>query len=135
VEAVLILVALGIGAAVLLRGFGASGGDEPLASTVLAPLPTTFELAPRVPTLATTVPGQLPLHIYTGPPARVHARALPAASGDEYTLALARQPGGRWASVLHGPEVTMEGGALTVTLVVPWNELSERFTAVNLVVR
>ena len=56
-------------------------------------------------------------------------------SGDEYTLALARQPGGRWASVLHGPMVTMEGGALTVTVVVPWGELAGRFSAVNLVVR
>jgi hypothetical protein len=118
VEAVLILVALAVAGLVLARGFG---GDS--------------DAGRSLPTGAVPLPRILPQHIFTGPPARVHHQALPPPGGDEYTLALSRQPGGRWASVLHGPTVTMEGGALTVTVVVPWSELVDHFTAVNLVVR
>jgi hypothetical protein len=135
VEALLILVALAVAALVLFGGLSGGRDGEKVASAALAPLPSALDLAPSPPTLATTVPRRVPLHIYTGPPARVHAGALPPPGGDQYTLALARQPNGRWASVLHGSDVKMEGGVLTVTLVVPWAELAERFTAVNLVVR
>jgi len=134
VEAVLIVAALAIAALVLMRGFGDSAGGAPSAPS-LPVLPLTLEASPSPPRLAATVQRRLPLHIFTGPPARVEARALPPPGGDEYTLALTRQPGGRWVSVLHGPSVTMDGGALTLTVVVPWAELSERFSAVNLVVR
>jgi hypothetical protein len=133
VEALLIVLAL-VGA-VVVRGFARGGGPEPPIAGPPATLPASFEVGPSVPTLTATVQRRLPLHIFTGPPARVHAQALPPPGGDQYTLALARAPGGRWASVLHGPTVTTEGGALTVTVVVPWTELAERFSAVNLVVR
>jgi hypothetical protein len=132
----LILVALAVAAVVLLRGFGQGGAAEPpLIGAAPAPLPALLEAGPSVPRLAATVQRRLPLHIFTVQPARVHARALPPPGGDEYTLALARGPGGRWATVLHGPPVTAEGGVLTVTVVVPWAELADRFSAVNLVVR
>jgi hypothetical protein len=132
----LVLVALAVAAVVLLRGFGRGGEAEPpLIAGAAAPLPAILEAGPAVPRLAATVQRRLPLHVFTGQPARVHAQALPPPGGDEYTLALARGPGGKWASVLHGPSVTSEGGALTVTVVVPWAELAERFSAVNLVVR
>jgi hypothetical protein len=55
--------------------------------------------------------------------------------GDDYTLTLARGSEGRWSSVLRAPAVVSEGGALTVTLVVPWHELAHRYSTVNLVVR
>ncbi|HEY3110355.1 MAG TPA: hypothetical protein VGL23_16460 [Chloroflexota bacterium] len=131
----MILIALAVAAVVLVRGFGEGARAEP--PPVLGPIgqPASLEATPSQPRLAATVPRPVPLHIFTGPPARVHARALPPATGDEYALALTRDPGGRWVSVLRGPSVTTEGGVLTVTLVVPWSELAERFSAVNLVVR
>ena len=134
-EAVLILVAIAVGAFALLRGFGSEPAAPPGLESALAPRAELPFAGPALPTLAATVGRALPVHIFTGPPARVHQQALPPPGGDQYTLALTRQPGGQWASVLHGPPVTTEGGALTVTLVVPWGELSERFSAVNLVVR
>ena len=133
-EALLILGALAIAMLVIVRGFGPSPAVAPTLPPP-PPLPLALDLGPSAPRLAATVQRGLPLHIYTGSPARVHAHALPPPGGDQYTLELARQPGGRWVSVLHGPSVTTDGGALTVTVVVPWSELSERFSAVNLVVR
>lgn len=114
-----------------------SGRSSEAAQAVVAPPPKLQLLASTtggVPQLATTVAGQPPLHIFTGPPARVHRGAAPSAEPG-YALALTRQPNGRWASVLHGSAEMPEGGALTVTLVVPWAELSHRYSAVNLVVR
>ena len=136
-EALLIVVALAVAGLVLVRGFGGGEGAAPSpAPGKLASRPGQIEIGPATPSLAAVVARPLPLHIFTGPPARVHQRALPAgAAGDQYALALTRDGGGRWVSVMQGPTVTVEGGALTVTLVVPWAELADRFTAVNLVVR
>jgi hypothetical protein len=95
---------------------------------------------PGRPRLATVVPGQPPLRIFSCRAAEVEVmKALPPPghSGADYRLTLTRGAGG-WTSVLRGPEGlpdAAEGGALTVTLVVPWGELAPRYSAVNLVVR
>jgi hypothetical protein len=132
VEAVLILVALAFGGFLLARAMS-SPAAEPLPPTGRVMLPAS--VAVGAPLLVGTAPTRLPLHIYTAASARLHRSGEPAPAGAEYTLALGRQPGGRWASVLHVPPTAQEGGALTVTLVVPWADLIERYSAVNLVVR
>jgi hypothetical protein len=48
-----------------------------------------------------------------------------------YELALARTPEGTWASTAKPPE----DSTLTVTLVVPWEEVGERYRGLNVVVR
>jgi hypothetical protein len=134
VEAGLFVLALLLAGVILARGF-ASGGDRTDQSPPRLPAVFDLSAAPALPTLAATLVRRPPLHIFTGPPARVHRDELPPASESEYRLALARRPGGRWASVLHTPVVESEGGTLTVTLIVPWAELADRYSAVNLVVR
>jgi hypothetical protein len=136
VEAGLIVLALLLAGVILARGFASGSGDR--GDQPPPHLPTAaFDMSavPLLPTLAASLARRPPLHIFTGPPARVHRDELPAPSQAEYRLALARRPGGRWASVLHTPAVESEGGTLTVTLIVPWSELAERYSAVNLVVR
>jgi len=130
-----VLGVLLVGGLMLVGPF--SGRSSEAAQALVTPPPKLRLLVSStggVPQLATTVAGQPPLHIFTGPPARVHRGAEPSAEPG-YALALTRQPDGRWASVLHGPVDMTEGGALTVTLVVPWAELAHRYSAVNLVVR
>ena len=48
-----------------------------------------------------------------------------------YELALTRTPDGAWASTAKPPE----DPTLTVTLVVPWEEVGERYRGLNVVVR
>ena len=48
-----------------------------------------------------------------------------------YGLALARTADGSWASTAKPPE----DATLTVTLVVPWEEVGERYRGLNVVVR
>ncbi len=47
-----------------------------------------------------------------------------------HELALVPRPGGCWERTTRPPE-----GSLTVTLVVPWEEVAERYAGVNVVVR
>jgi hypothetical protein len=47
-----------------------------------------------------------------------------------HELALVPRPDGRWERATRPPE-----GSLTVTLVVPWEEVAERYAGVNVVVR
>lgn len=133
-DVVLVLVAVAV-AGILLAHVMSSPAPEAAGPMALMTLPTSVAIT-GVPPLVGTVAARLPLHVYTAAPTQVHpGRAGPPAAGAEYTLALARQPGGRWASVLHVPAAASEGGTLTVTLVVPWGELVGRYSAVNLVVR
>ena len=132
-EAALVVVAFVAAALLLGRGFR---GGQPEAEAVMVrsgyglPQPRVL---PAGPTLATVVAGEPALRIYASRPTEL-GRGLPP-PGDDYTLTLARGAHGRWSSVLRAPAVTSEGGALTVTLVVPWHELAHRYSAVNLVVR
>jgi hypothetical protein len=133
VEAALVVMAFVAAALLLGRAFR---GDRVVPEAAMAPgaygLPTP-RLLPAGPTLATVVPGQPSLRIFASRPAEL-GRGLPP-PGDDYTLTLARGTEGRWSSVLRAPAVTSEGGVLTVTLVVPWQELAHRYSAINLVVR
>jgi hypothetical protein len=136
VEAALVVVAFVAAALLLGRGFR----GERAAAAEPVPPPTAYGLpvpAPRLlapaPALATVLPGEPQLRIFATRPSSL-GRGLPP-PGDDYTLTLARGSEGRWSSVLRAPAVVSEGGALTVTLIVPWHELAHRYSAVNLVVR
>jgi hypothetical protein len=48
-----------------------------------------------------------------------------------HELALVRAEGGRWAPTSRPPA----DSTLTVTLVVPWEEVGERYSGLNVVVR
>jgi hypothetical protein len=132
VEAALVVVAFVAAALLLGRGFRAGDPAAAAAATGAYGLPMPRVL-PGGPTLATVVPGEPTLRIFASRPSEL-ARGLPP-PGDDYTLTLARGAHGRWSSVLRAPAVTSEGGALTVTLIVPWQELAHRYSAINLVVR
>jgi hypothetical protein len=133
VEAALVVVAFVAAALLVGRGFR---GGQPSAEASTAGnaygLPTP-RLLPAGPMLATVVAGEPALRIFANRPSELgRGRPLP---GDDYTLTLVRGTQGRWSSVLRAPAVTSEGGALTVTLIVPWQELAHRYAVVNLVVR
>jgi hypothetical protein len=145
VEAALVAVAFVLAIGLMARGLRDDRPEAPaLLSTyppaspyVRASMATPALARMATPALATVVPGQPPLRIFSCRTAEV-VRGLPPAgqSGADYRLTLARGAGGRWSSVLRAPETPPEGGgALTVTLVVPWTELGSRYSAVNLVVR
>jgi hypothetical protein len=133
VEAALVVVAFVAAALLLGRGFrGDRLAPETAAASNAYGLPSS-RLLPAGPILATVVAGEPTLRIFASRPSEL-GRGLPP-PGDDYTLTLARGAQGRWSSVLRAPAVTSEGGALTVTLIVPWQELAHRYSAVNLVVR
>jgi hypothetical protein len=132
-EAALVVVACVAAALLLGRGFrGERAAAAPAAAPIAYGLPTP-RLLPAAPALATVLPGEPQLRIFATRPSEL-GRGLPP-PGDDYTLTLARGSEGRWSSVLRAPAVISEGGALTVTLVVPWHELAHRYSTVNLVVR
>jgi hypothetical protein len=131
VEAALVVVAFVVAALLLGRAFrGEPVAPAPPAAPAAYGLPTPRVLS-AAPALATVLPGPPQLRIFATRPSEL-ARGLPP-PGDDYTLTLARGSEGRWSSVLRAPPVVSEGGALTVTLVVPWHELAHRYSAVNLV--
>jgi hypothetical protein len=148
VEAALVAVAFVLALGLMARGLGGEraapaptlSADHPAYPYARPTLASASRLAvaPGPPRLATVVPGQPPLRIFSCRAAEV-MKALPAPgqSGADYRLTLTRGAGG-WTSVLRAPEGlpdAPEGSALTVTLVVPWGELAPRYSAVNLVVR
>jgi hypothetical protein len=144
VEAALVAFAFVLAIGLMARGVR---GGRPESHGLLATDPptagcwaTTFGPAAArppsaAPPLATVVPGQPPLRIFSARPAEVMPALPPGRPSGDYRLTLTRGAGGRWSSVLRAPEAAPEGGALTVTLVVPWGDLAQRYSAVNLVVR
>jgi hypothetical protein len=137
VEAALVAVAFVLAVGLMSRGLRGERPDPPAPLSAYPPASPYGRISPATAPLASVVPGQPPLRIFSCRTAEV-VRGLPPAgqSGADYRLTLARGAGGRWSSVLRAPETPPEGGgALTVTLVVPWTELGSRYSAVNLVVR
>jgi hypothetical protein len=139
VEAALVAVAFVLAVGLMSRGLRGERPDPPAPLSAYPPASPYGRISPATAPLASVVPGQPPLRIFSCRTAEV-LRALPppGQTGADYRLTLTRGAGGRWTSVLRAPEILPEardGAALTVTLVVPWTELATRYSAVNLVVR
>lgn len=125
-EVVLLVGALAFAGLMLGRMFSAS----PLE--VAAPLTARPTRDLR---LAATLDRQLPVRLFAPTSAELLSGPPPREAGTGYALALASDQHGRWVSTLRAEGEVDTDGHLTITLVIPWNELARRYAAVNLVVR
>jgi hypothetical protein len=133
VDVALVVVAFLAAALLLGRGFrGDRLATDPVAAGEPFVMPAARTLPPGL-SLATVIAGEPRLRIFASRPTEI-SRGLPPPDND-YTLTVVRGAEGRWSSVLRAPPVVSAGGALTVTLIVPWQELAARYSTLNLVVR